>query len=76
MHLACDFNPMEYRFKNTARDQATTILLNDYNMTVRSGTQETVVPYANITNVRLCKVSQEIFRMIISFNEKIKVAVG
>lgn len=61
---------MEYTFKNTARDQVHTILLNDYNMTVRSGQVEAVVPYANITNVRLCKVSGDIFRMIISYNDK------
>ena len=39
-------------------------------MTVRSGQVEAVVPYANITNVRLCKASEEIFRMIISYNDK------
>lgn len=61
---------MEYTFKNTARDFAQTILLNDYNLTIRSGDQDTVVPYANITNVRLCKVSPELFRMIISYNDK------
>lgn len=67
---------MEYSFKNTARDQVHTILLNDYNLTVRSGSEETIVPYANITNVRLCKVSQEIFRMIISFNDKTLVVTN
>ena len=61
---------MEYTFKNTARDQAHTILLNDYNLTLRSGQVEAVVPYANITNVRLCKVSDDIFRMIISYDNK------
>lgn len=61
---------MEYTFKNTARDLAQTVLLNDYNLTIRSGDHDTVVPYANITNVRLCKVSGDIFRMIISFSGK------
>lgn len=61
---------LEYTFKNTARDLSQTILLNDYNMTIRSGDHDTVVPYANITNVRLCKVSGDIFRMIISFDGK------
>lgn len=65
-----NFYPLEYTFKNTARDHTQTILLNDYNMTIRSGGEETIVPYANITHVRLCKVSQELFRMIISFNDK------
>ncbi len=61
---------LEYTFKNTSRDEAQTIVLNDYNLTVRSGSEETVLPYAHITSVRLCKVSQDIFRMIISFNDK------
>lgn len=67
---------MEYTFKNTARDQAHTILLNDYNMTVRSGQVEVVVPYANITHVRLCKVSDDVFRMIISYNDKTLVVTN
>lgn len=61
---------MEYTFKNTARDQAHTILLNDYNMTIRSGQVEAIIPYANITNMRLCKVSDDHFRMIVSYNDK------
>lgn len=60
---------LEYTFKNSVRDQAHTILLNDYNMTVRSGQVEAVVPYANITNVRLCKAPGDVFRMIISYND-------
>lgn len=67
---------LEYTFKNSIQDQAHTILLNDYNMTVRSGQVEAVVPYANITNVRLCKVSDEIFRMIISYNDKTLVVTN
>ena len=70
MQLAREFIPLEYSFKNTARDLVHTVLLNDYNMTVRSGDDETVIPYANITNVRLCKVSGDIFRMIISYTDK------
>lgn len=62
---------LEYSFKNTARDLVHTVLLNDYNMTVRSGNDVWVVPYANITNVRLCKVSGEVFRMIISYDGKV-----
>lgn len=61
---------LEYTYKNTAHDKVHTILLNDYNMTIRSGREETIVPYANITNVRLCKVSGEIFRMIITYNNR------
>jgi hypothetical protein len=61
---------LEYRFKNTARDQAHTLLLNDYNLTVRSGNEETSIPYAHITTVRLCKVSDDLFRMRIFYNEK------
>lgn len=61
---------MEYTFKNTAHDQVRTILLNDYNMTIRSGGEEMVVPYTNITNVALCKVSDEVFRMIITHNNR------
>lgn len=44
-----------------------TLLLNDYNLTVRSGRDEVIIPYANITNVRLCKVSAEMFRMVVSY---------
>jgi hypothetical protein len=67
---------LEYTFKNSVRDQAHTILLNDYNMTVRSGQVEAVVPYANITNVRLCKASDEMFKMIISYNDKTLVVTN
>jgi hypothetical protein len=67
---------LEYTFRNSDRDQVHTLLLNDYNMTVRSGQVEVVVPYANITNVRLCKVSGEIFRMIISYNDKTLVVTN
>lgn len=52
------------------RDPAQTVLLNDYNMTIRSDNDEMVIPYANITNIRLCKVSGDAFRMVISFNGK------
>lgn len=60
---------MEYTFKNTARDSAHTILLNDYNMTLKVSGTETVVPYANILSVRLCKISQHVFKMIIRYSD-------
>lgn len=51
-------------------------MLNDYNMTVRSGQVEAVVPYANITNVRLCKEAEGVFKMVISYNEKTLVVTN
>jgi hypothetical protein len=68
--------PLEYSFKNTARDVVHTVLLNDYNMTVRASDEETVIPYANITNVRLCKVSGGLFRMVISYGGRVLIVTN
>jgi hypothetical protein len=62
--------PVEYTFKNAPRDLTHTILLNDYNMTVKVAGVETVVPYANIVSVRLCKSSPQIFKMVIRYNDQ------
>ncbi len=67
---------MEYTFKNTAHDAAHTILLNDYNMTVRVSGNETVVPYANIVSVRLFKTSKQVFQMLITCTNQPPVMVS
>lgn len=40
----------------------TTIYLNEYNLTIRQGKQETVVPYAGINEVVLSKQRAKVFR--------------
>jgi len=48
---------VEYTFKNSASEKATTAVLNDYNLTLQQGDRVTVIPYANITSVRLTRTS-------------------
>lgn len=61
---------LEYTFRNTTRDSTHTLLLSDHNLTVRTGNEETSVPYAHITRVRLCRASRDVFTMTIAFGGK------
>ncbi len=46
---------MDYTFKNSVSDKACTILLADYHLALQSAEKEEVIPYANITGIRLTK---------------------
>jgi hypothetical protein len=53
---------MEYTFRPSLNEMPTTICLAEYNLTVKKGKQETVIPYAVITDVVLKKNSGKQFR--------------
>jgi hypothetical protein len=53
---------MEYTFRSSSAEMPTTVYLNEYNMTIKQGKQETVVPYAGINEVVLNKSRAKIFR--------------
>jgi hypothetical protein len=67
--LLSNTKQLEYTFKNSAREAANTIALHDYNMTLRTSEGELVIPYANIMNVRLCKVSESLYRTVLVYND-------
>jgi hypothetical protein len=57
--------PVEYTFKNSAREEAQTVILSDYSITVRENNAERNIPYANVVSVRLCKLTSSSFKAII-----------
>jgi hypothetical protein len=59
------FLPLEYTFKNSLREEAQTVVLNVYSITVSSANSEYNISYANITTVRLCKVTPTFYKTII-----------
>lgn len=60
-----NFNTLEYTFKNSAREAEQTAELGDYSLTIRSEGSERVIPYANITSVRLCKANPSCYKTFI-----------
>lgn len=56
---------MEYTFKNSTREGAQTVILSDYSIAIRSDNSERSISYANITSVRLCKITSSSYKMII-----------
>ena len=63
--MLTNYSELEYTFRNSVKEEAQTIMLNDFNMTVRSGKTSFTIPYANITSVRLCRMSSASYKMII-----------
>ena len=53
---------MEYTFRPSLDDMPTTICLAEYNLTIKKGKQETVIPYAVINEVVLNKAPRKQFR--------------
>jgi hypothetical protein len=53
---------VEYTFRSSSAEMPTTIYLNEYNLTIRQGKQETVIPYAGINEVILNKPGAKVFR--------------
>ncbi|MBP9925362.1 MAG: hypothetical protein KBF45_05175 [Cyclobacteriaceae bacterium] len=45
----------EYMYKNSLSEKPQTIILSDYSITIKSESNEKVIPYANILSVRLSK---------------------
>jgi hypothetical protein len=56
---------VEYTFRNSVKEEAQTITLSDYSLGIRCGQENRTIPYANITSVRLCKVSSSVYKMIL-----------
>jgi hypothetical protein len=54
---------MDYTYKSSISDKACTILLTDYHLTVQSAGKEEIVPYANITSVRLTRNKKRTFKI-------------
>lgn len=67
---------MEYTFKNSPRENAFTVTLSDYTMTVRSSGKEMVIPYASITRVRLCKVSGAVYKMVLHRDDHVPLVIS
>ena len=53
---------MEYTYRASLDDMPTTILLAEYNLTVKKGKQETVIPYAVVNEVVLKRSSGKLFQ--------------
>ncbi len=53
---------MEYTFRPSLDEMPTTICLAEYNLTIKRGKQETVIPYAVINEVVLNKNGGKTFR--------------
>lgn len=54
---------MEYTFRSSPRDMPTTIVLSEYNFTVKCGKQERTIPYASIVQVNLLRDRDKTFRV-------------
>lgn len=57
---------MDYTYQNSPAEKPHTILLNEYNMTVRSSGQEEVFPYSQIVAVRLDRSERHFKTMLIT----------
>ena len=66
---------MEYTFKNSAREEAQTIVLSDFSITIRENNVERTIPYANVISVRLCKLSSSSFKAIIDHDGEKPVVI-
>lgn len=53
---------VEYTFRPSLNDMPTTICLAEYNLTIKKGKQESVIPYAVINEVLLNKSGSKSFR--------------
>jgi hypothetical protein len=60
---------LEYTFRNSAKEDAQTVRLNDYSLSVRSGQNTITIPYANITGVRLCKINSSMYKMTLQLED-------
>lgn len=53
---------MEYTYRSSSHEMPTTILLSEYNLTVRQGKQETVIPYAGINEVIINRGADKVYK--------------
>lgn len=58
----CTYVSMEYTYRSSLDEMPTTICLAEYNLTIKRGKQETVIPYAIINEVVLKKNGGKRFR--------------
>jgi hypothetical protein len=66
---------VEYTFKNSQSEKVQTITLKQYHLVVQSAGTEEVIPYANITAVRLSKVNNNIFKTTVSSEQHIPIII-
>lgn len=52
---------MEYTFCNSAREEACTVSLSEFSLTLKRGKEVRVVPYANIVQVQIERKSDRLF---------------
>lgn len=57
---------MEYTFRNSAHEEETTLVLDDYTFSFRKGERVEVISYASITSVRIIKSSDNVFKIHLS----------
>lgn len=56
---------MEYTFRNSPGESATTVLLTEHGITVKQGHDEYSVPYIGITMVNIDKLTSKVFHAIV-----------
>ena len=56
---------MEYTFRASSVEMPTTILLTEYNLTIKQGKLETVIPYAGISEVILNKSGDKVYKTVL-----------
>jgi len=54
---------MEYTFRNSAREEACTVSLSEFSLTLKQGKELRVVPYANIVEVQIERKGSRLFRI-------------
>jgi hypothetical protein len=54
---------LEYTFRNSAREELTTILLEEYSFILHKGRTKEVISYASIVAVRICKSANRRFKI-------------
>jgi hypothetical protein len=56
---------LEYTFKNSAKEEAQTVSLSDFSITIREDNVERHIPYANVISVRLCRLTSTSYKAIV-----------
>jgi hypothetical protein len=66
---------MEYTFKNSLAGKACTILLTEYHLSIQSAGKSEIIPYANISAIRLFKAGSKVFKLFVYFEKSKPVLI-
>jgi hypothetical protein len=67
---------VEYTFKNSPSEKVQTVILKPYHLVLQSAGKEEVIPYANITAVRLSKINGNSFKTTLSPDNRNSITIS